>query len=66
MNNHNSSGIHLFCTGDGRTLRREKWYTYGYVRLPKSVLKKIDFSLLRKTETGILEERTLLTKYYFQ
>jgi hypothetical protein len=63
--NHNSSGVHLFCSGDGRTLRREKWSMYDYLHIPSTVLKKIKLKDLRKVETGSLEQRTLLTRYYF-
>lgn len=55
--------IYQFCSGDGRTLKRERFYSYSNVTVPNSTLKKIPLELLTKKEFQLHGQT--LTKWIF-
>lgn len=58
-----NGNVFLFCSGDGRTLRREKWSDLTYVTLGKKNIKEIPFEDLRKQK--VLSMGVHVTRWYF-
>lgn len=57
--------IYQFFAADGRILKKERWGTYSNITLTKKALKNIPFDKLRKTQSGSIEKKNLLIKWYF-
>lgn len=43
-----NGAVFLFCSGDNRILKYEKFSSYTFLRIPKSRLKEISFNNMRK------------------
>jgi hypothetical protein len=56
-----NGACYQFCAGDGRILKQEGFNSYRSLVMPKTAVKKIDFSKLEKKE--IVSSGVSLTKW---
>lgn len=58
-----NGNVYMFCSGDGRTLKREKWSDFTYVTLAQKNIKEIPFDTLRKQRVNSMG--VLVTRWFF-
>lgn len=59
-----NGGCHMFCSGDGRTLKQKGWSSYSHLQISKAALKKLDLDSMEKKEVkGSFKD---VTRWYFE